>query len=210
MKRIAGTFLIVFSLVCVVLTLLWVRTILIDLPEHPSERIQQQMQFGFLIAAVLLTLEGAAFLGGRYLRRRYPAEVPTPMKTRRERCLLPLIVSLGCSMAITILIFHPTIQSLEIKALLLVVGQTSVLAQLILTCLGELTGFKLGAGVAKQTIVIAFNLLYYAALFYPALRIVTMDRTVEVTRYHLMITLLVILVSVHILMAFATALMLRA
>jgi len=210
MKRIAGTLLMVFSIVAVVLTLLWIRTILISFPEHPSERIRQQMRFGFLIAAVLLTLEGTAFLGGRYLRRRYPTEVPQPMKTRRQKCLLPLIVSVACSSAITLFIFHPTTKSLNIKALLFVVGQASVLAHFILTSLGALTGFKLGAGVAKQTTVIALSLLYYTALFYPALRIVTMDRTVKVTRYRLMTTLLVILLTLHILMAFVTALLLRA
>ncbi len=200
----------VFSIVAMVLTLLWVRTILIDIPDNPSERIRQQIRFGFLIAGALLTLEGAAFLGGRYLRRRYPAEVPQPMKTRRQRCLLPLIVSLACSSAITIFVFHPRIRLFEMKALLFVVGQASVFGHLILTGLGELTGFKLGGGVAKQTVTIAFTLLYYVALFYPALRIVTMDRTVEVTRYKLMLTLLGILLSVHVLMAFVTALLIRA
>ena len=192
-----------------VLTGLWTRTILIDLPENPSERIRQQIFYGLLIAVVLLALECAMFLYGRYLRRRYPAEVLKQTKIPRGRRLLPLVVSLGCSIAMTIFIFL-TRKFLEIKALFFVIGQGFVLAQLTLTSLGEITGIKLGSGVIKHVIIITFNLLYYAALFYPLFRIVTMDRTVEVTRYKQMKTLLTIFVGVHILMGFVMAMLLRA
>ena len=96
---------------------------------------------------------------------------------------------------------------LEIKALFFVIGQPSVLAQLIF---GGLMGIKLGGGAMTHVIIIAFNLLYYAALFYPVYRIVTMDRNVEVIRYRLMKTLLVIFVGVHILMGFVLAMLVRA
>jgi len=209
MKRIIGNFLIVFSIVCAVLTSLWIRPILTDLPENPGERIRQQMFYGLLIAVILLTLECAMFLYGRYLRRRYPAEVPKLTKTLRERCLFPLVVSLGCSIAITILIFLAN-EFLEIKALFFVIGQGWVLAQLIFGSLGGIIGFKLGGGVITQVIMIAFNLLYYLALFYPVFRILAMDRNEEVTRYRLMKTLLIIFVSVHILMIFIMTILVRA
>src|SRR4030042_484817 len=101
MKHIIGYFFIVFSIFCTVVTCLWIRTILIDIPENPSERIQQQMFYALLIAVVLLALECAMFLYGRYLRRRYPAELLKQTKIPRGRLLLPLVVSLGCSIAIT-------------------------------------------------------------------------------------------------------------
>jgi hypothetical protein len=149
------------------------------------------------------------FLYGRYLRRRYPAEVREQTKIPRGRRVLPLIISLGCSIAITIFIFLAK-DFLEIKALFFVIGQGWVLAQLIFGSLGVIIGFKLGGGVITHVIMIVFNLLYYLALFYPVFRIVTMDRTVEVTRYRLMKTLLIIFVSVHILMIFVMTMLVRA
>jgi len=209
MKRTIGNFLIVFSIICVVLTGLWIRPILTDIPENPSERIRQQMFYGLLIALVLLMLECAMFLYGRYLRRRYPAEVPKLTKTVRERCLLPLVASLGCSIAITIFVFLAK-DFFEIKALFFVIGQGWVLAQLIFGGLGGIIGFKLGGGIITDVIMIAFNLLYYLALFYPVFRILTMDRNEEVVRYRLMKTLLIIFVSVHILMIFVMTMLVRA
>jgi len=210
MKRIIGNFLIVLSIVCVVVTVLGIRKGIADIPENPSERIRQQMFYGLLIALILLTLECAMFLCGRYLRRRYPAEVPKLTKTRRERCLLPLVASLGCSIAITIFVFLSTRHFFEIKALFFVIGQGWVLAQLIFASLGGIIGIKLGGGVITHVMMIAFNLLYYLALFYPVFRIVTMDRNEETVRYRLMKTLLVVFVSVHILMIFVMAILVKA
>jgi len=209
MKRTIGNFLIVFSIICVVLTGLWIRPILTDLPENPSERIRQQMFYGLLIALVLLMLECAMFLYGRYLRRRYPAEVPEQTKIPRGRRLLPLIISLGCSIAITMFVFLSK-KFLEIKALFFVIGQGFVLAQLIFGSLGGIIGIKLGGGVITHVIMIVFNLLYYLALFYPVFRIVTMDRKQEAVRYRLMKTLLIIFFSVHILMIFVMTMLVRA
>lgn len=205
MKHTIGNFLIVFSIICAVITLLWTRTILVEIPDNPDNRIYQQMFIGLLIAAVLLSSECVIFLYGRYLRRRYPAEIPKQIKTRRERCLLPLVISLACSIAITILIFVPTEKFRDMKVLFFMIGQGFVLAQLIITSLSNITGINPGNGNIKQAIFIAFTLLYYIALFYPVFRIVTMDRKEEVTRYKLMKTLLVIFIGVHILMGFVTA-----
>jgi hypothetical protein len=210
MKRSLGNFLIAFSIICAAITFLWIRTILVEIPDNPSDRIRQQLLIGLLIVAVLLSMECAIFLYGRYLRRRYPSEIPKQKTARRKRPLLPLVVSLGCSIAITILIFLPSIKFAEIKALFFTIGQGSVLAQLITTSLSEITGINPGKGAMKQSIIIAFTLLYYAALLYPMFRIVTMDRKVEVTRYRLMIMLLLIFVSIHILMGFVTAMLVRA
>lgn len=207
MKRIAGSFLIVFSIVCVAATLLWFGLGLADMPENLNEDNRTMLFAMSLFFVVLLALECAMFLCGRYLRRRYPANRTKQTKTRHKRRLFPLIVYLGCSIAITIFIFLPTKGFLEIKALGFVIGQPSVLAQLIF---GGLMGIKLGGGAMKHVIIIVFNLLYYLVLFYPVYRIVTMDRNVEVIRYRLMKTLLVIFVSVHILMGFVMAMLFRA
>jgi hypothetical protein len=65
-------------------------------------------------------------------------------------------------------------------------------------------------GAMTHVIMIAANLLYYLALFYPVFRIVTMDRNEEVVRYRLMKTLLAIFIGVHILMGFVMAMLVRA
>jgi len=210
MKRFIGNFLIVLSIVCMVLTGLSIRTMLADMPENPSERIKQQVLHGLLIFVVLLTLECAMFLCGRYLRRKYRDEAPKQTKIPPGKRLLPLIISLGCSIAITIFVFLPTRKFFEIKALFFVIGQPFVLGQLIFGSLGNLIGTKLGGGVITHVVMIVFNLLYYLALFYPVFRIVTMDRNEEVVRYRLMKTLLAIFVSVHILMIFVMAMLVRA
>lgn len=202
MKRSIGNFLILFSIICAAITFLWIRTILTQIPDNTSDRIRQQMFIGLLIAAVLLSLECAIFLYGRYLRRRYPAEIPKLIKTRREMCLLPLVISLMCSIVITILIFAATKKFLDIKALFFIIGQGFVLAQLTITGLCNITGVNPGKGDMKQIILIAFTLLYYVALFYPVFRIVTMDGKAEAARYKLMKTLLVTFIGIHILMVF--------
>jgi hypothetical protein len=166
--------------------------------------------YGLLIAVVLVSLECVMFLYGRYLRRHYPAEVLKQIKTRRERCLLPLVISLGCSIAVTILIFVPTEKFRDMKALFFMIGQGFVLAQLTFTSFINITGINPGKGDMKQAIFIAFTLLYYVALFYPVFRIVTMDGKVEVTRYRLIKTLLVIFICVHVLMGFVTARIINA
>lgn len=207
MKHIIGNFLIVFSIICAAATVLWFGLGLADMPENLNEGDRTILVTALLFAVVLLSLECAMFLCGRYLRRRCPAKGPKQTKTRRERRLLPLIVYLGCTIAITIFIFLPKKGFLEIKALGFVIGQPSVLVQLIF---GGLMGIKLSGGVTTRVITIAFNLLYYLVLLYPVYRIVTMDRNVEVIRYRLMKTLLVIFVSVHILMGFVMAMLVRA
>lgn len=210
MKRSIGNFLIVFSIICAAITCLWIRTIFIDLPENLTERMQRQLFFGLFIAAVLLSLESAILLYGRYLRRRYPTEIPKQKNAPRKRPLLPLVASLGCSIAITILIFLPSIKLLQTKALFYTIGQGSVLAQLVTNSLCEITGINPGKGAMNQSTIIAFTILYYVALFYPMFRIVTMDQKVEVNRYKLMKTLLVIFIGIHLLMIFVMIALMKA
>jgi len=209
MKRIIGIFLIVLSIVFAAATVLWFVAGLANMPKNPSEDDRTILSAMILFFIVLLALECAMFLYGRYLRRRYPAEVPKQTKVPPGKRLLPLIASLGCSIAITIFLLLAK-EFFKIKVLFFVIGQGWVLAQLIFGTLGGIIGFKLGGGVIRQVIMIAFNLLYYLALFYPLFRIMTMDRNVEVTRYRLMKTFLAIMAGVHILMGFVMAMLVRA
>jgi len=207
MKHIIGNILIVFSIICAAATVLWFGAGLADIPENLSEDNRSMLYAMSIFFAVLLALECAIFLYGRYLRRHFLAKRPKQTKTRDKMRLLPLIVYLGCTITITIFIFLPKKGFLEIKALGFAIGQPSVLVQLIF---GGLMGIKLSGDITTRVITIAFNLLYYLALFYPVFRIVTMDRNEEMVRYRLMKTLLIIFVSVHILMGFVMAMLVSA
>jgi hypothetical protein len=52
--------------------------------------------------------------------------------------------------------------------------------------------------------------LYFVAFFYPVYRMVVMDRVVEVARYRLMKTILILFFSVHLLIALALGALARA
>ena len=207
MKRTIGNFLIIFSILCAAATVFWFGSGLADMPENLSEDNRTMLYAMSFFFVVLLALQCATFFYGRYLRRRYPTKVSKQLKTRRKRRLSLLIVYIGCCIAITVFIFFPKKGLFEIKALGFVLGQPSVLAQLIF---GGFLGIKLGGGIMTKVIIIAFNLLYYLALFYPVYCIVTMDRNVETNRYKLMKTLLAIFVGIHILMGFVMAMLFRA
>lgn len=207
MKRIIGNFLIVFSIVCAAATILWFGLGLADMPEKPSEDDRTMLSAMILFFVVLLALECAIFLCGRHLRHKYPAKAPEQTKIPRGKRLLPLIISLGCSIALTTFIFLFRKGFPEIKALAFMISQPWVLAQLVF---GGLMSIKLGSGIIHRLIIFTFILLYYLALFYPVFRIATMDRKIEAARYKLMITFLVILGGVHILMGLVMAMLVRA
>ena len=160
-----------------------------------------------LFAVVLIILEAALLMYGRYLR--HPSrdrDIQQTFKPRRMRPL-PLVVYLAGSIGIGILASLGTIVLPQIKALGFLIGQPNVLTQLIA---GGLLGIKLDGGTVTHTIIIAVNLLYFSALFYPVYGIVTTDRAVEVVRYKRMKTLLILLGSAHILMALVLAMLLAA
>jgi hypothetical protein len=210
MKHTIGNFLIVLSIICAAVTVFWFGSGLADMPKNLSEDNRTTLYAMSFFFVVLLALEAATFFYGRYLRRHYPTKISKQIKTRRKKHRLLFIVYIGCSIAITVFIFLPKKGLFEIKALFFVIGQGWVLAQLIFGSLGGIIGFKLGGGIITHVIMIAFNLLYYLALFYPVFRIVTMDRKQEAVRYKLMKTLLIIFFSVHILMIFVMTMLVRA
>ena len=164
MKLIIGNSLIVFSIVCVVATVLWFGLGLADMPENPTEDDRTTFVAVSLFAVVLIIMEAALLMYGRYLR--HPSrdrDIQQTFKPRRMRPL-PLVVYLAGSIGIGILASLGTTVLPQIKTLGFLIGQPNVLTQLIA---GGLLGIKLDGGTVTHTIIIAVNLLYFSALFYP-------------------------------------------
>ncbi len=63
---------------------------------------------------------------------------------------------------------------------------------------------------AVGAVLLAANLLYFVAFFYPVYSMVVMDRAVEVARCQRMKTILILFGSVHLLIALALLAMSRA
>jgi hypothetical protein len=207
MMRIIGNSLIVFSILFATATVLWFGLGLADMPENPTEDDRTTFVAALLFAIVLIILEAALLMFGRYLR--HPSrgrDIQQACKPRRIRPL-PLVVYLAGSIGIGVVAGLGTTVLPQIKGLGFLIGQPNVLTQLIA---GGLLGFKLDRGTMTHAIKVAANLLYFSALFYPVYGMVTTDRAVEVVRYKRMKTLLILLCSVHILMALVLAMLLVA
>jgi hypothetical protein len=207
MKRMVGNFLIGLSIVCMVLTVLWIGSGLVDMPDELSEKERTMLAVGLLLAGVFIILEAVMFLSGRYLRRSCPDRPMEETIKRRPIRPLPLIVYLAGSIGIGLLACFGGRILPSSKALAFLIGQPHVLTQLIF---GGILGLKLAQGVPRQVIMVAANLLYFLALFYPVYSIATMNRAVEIARYKRMKILLILFVSVHILMAMVLAMLIRA
>ncbi|MFC1634001.1 hypothetical protein ACFL5Z_04105 [Planctomycetota bacterium] len=207
MKRLAGNFLIGLSIVCFVTTVLWIGSGLADMPEELSEKNRTMLAVGLLLAGVFIALEVAMFLCGRYLRRSCPDRVAEEIVQRSPTRPLPLMIYLAGSLGIGILASFGGKVLPESKALLFLIGQPQVLTQLIF---GGFLQIKLSGGVLTKALTVAANLLYFPALFYPVYCIATMNRALEVVRYKRMKILLILFFGVHILMAMAIAMLIRA
>jgi hypothetical protein len=211
MKRMAGNFLIGLSIVCMAATVLMIGLNLADLltdpPKTLSEDDRTELTAGVLFIGVLIALEVAMFLCGRYLRRTGPDHPAEETVQRSPTRPLPLIIYLAGSIGIGLLASFGGKILPSSKILFFLIGQPQVLTQLIF---GGILGIKLGGGAVRQAIMVAANLLYFLALFYPVYSIKTMDRAVEVVRYKQMKILLIIIGSVHLLMAMVIAMLIRA
>ncbi len=197
MKRVAGSILIAFAVLCMAATVLWVGLELTGLPDDATEDDRTAFVAMWLFTGVLVALEVAMFLGGLYLRRPCPDVVADRAKKRDDRRLLPLAIYLGGSVVtatVAVLVWNPNFKFL--KPLAFLTFQPTMLAQLIL---GGFLGIKIGAGATGCVALFTFSLLYFAAFLYPLYRILTMDRTVEVISYRRMMILLILLGSVHLL-----------
>jgi hypothetical protein len=152
-------------------------------------------------------LEAILFLTGRHWRQPRPEAVAeTPVNHRRRR-LLPLAVYLGVSMGIGLPagLGYRSLPSLGPLAFL--ICQPTFLVQILL---GGFLGLQLEEEAVRQAVLVASNLLYFVAFFYPVYSMFVMDRVVEVVRYRRMKTILVLFCSVHLLIGLALAAMMRA
>ena len=129
------------------------------------------------------------------------------MGARRRGRLLPLALYLGIGIGIGLLagLGHRILPTLGLFGFL--ICQPTFLVQILL---GGVLGPSLEGRAAWQTILVAADLLYFVAFFYPVYSIVVMDRTAEVARYRRMKIILVLFGSVHLLIGLALAAVLRA
>ena len=207
MRRMAGNFLIGVSIVCLAATVLWIGSGLADMPEELSEKNRTKLAVALLLAGVFIALEIAMFLCGRHLRRTSPGVAAEEAVKRRPVRPLPLMIYLTVSIGIGLLASFGGKILPGSKALAFLIGQPQVFTQLIF---GGILGLKLGGDAVRQAIMVAANLLYFLAFFYPVYCIATMNRAVEVVRYKQMKILLAIFIGVHILMAMVMAMLIRA
>ena len=195
------------SIVCLASTVLWIGSGLTDMPDELSEKNRTMLAVGLLLAGVFITLEVVMFLSGRYLRRSCPGRPAEELEKHQPLRPLPLIVYLAVSLGIGLFASFGRKILPSSKILFFLIGQPHVFSQLFF---GGIMGVKLGQGVMRQIIIVAANLLYFPALFYPAYCLATMDRAVEVVRYKRMTILMIIFIGVHILMAMVMAMLIRA
>ena len=207
MRRMAGNFLIGLSIACLAATVLWIGSGLADMPEEPSEKNRTMLVVALLLAGVLIILEVAMFLSGRYLRRSSPVLPAEESAERSPIRPLPLIVYLAISLGAGLFASFGGKIVPGSKALAFLIGQPQVLTQLLF---GGILGLKLGGDAVRQAVMVTANLSYFLAFFYPVYSIKTMDRTLEVARFKRMKILLGLFVGVHILMAMVIAMLIRA
>jgi hypothetical protein len=211
MKRIAGNVLIGLSIVCLAATVLlivfWLVEILMGSPENLNEDDRLALTATALFVGVLIILEVAMFLCGRYLRQSSLKSPPEEIVQRRPIRPLPLIIYLAGSLGIGLFASFGFKILPASKALGFLVCQPQVFVQLLF---GGILQIKLDGGTMTQALTIAANLLYFPVLFYPVYSIKTMDRTLEVARYKRMKILLILFGGVHILMAMVIAMLIKA
>lgn len=204
MKRTLGTILILFGILCIAATILWIVLELTHLPADATEDDKTSLMGAWIFAFVLIALEAAILLAGLYLRRPNPDRV----EKRSNRRLLPVAIYYGFSAAIAVVAVLISSTNLKLlRPLALLTFQPTVLAQLI--C-GGLLGIKVGNDAAWSAVLFVFSLLYFAALLYPLYRMLTMDRKAEPASFRRMMILLILLCGSHFLIILVVYVLSRA
>ena len=159
--------------------------------------------FTWLLAGILLIVEGAVLLTGRYLRGHRRSDSAEQRKRPSGRYRRPLVIYLAASIGIALL-----------GALLVITRFTGLGPLGLLVCqpwfLSSLLGVKIGTGVISYVFVIGSYLLYFLVLFYPLYRVVTIDRTVDASRYRYMRMILALFLGLHLLTALLLAVAMSA
>ena len=208
MRRMAGNVLIGLAVLGAAGALLMAGASVVEmLRTYPTSDRYAAAEGGLLLAGALLGLEAIMFLTGRHLRQPRPGQGPEVAEARRRRRLLPLAVYLGVSMGIGLPagLGYRSLPSLGPLAFL--ICQPTFLVQILL---GGFLGLQLEEEAVRQAVLVASNLLYFVAFFYPVYSMFVMDRAVEVARYRRMKAILVLFCSVHLLIGLALVAMMRA
>ena len=207
MRRMVGTLLVVASVllmaVMVVATVVGVATA----PDDLNEDQRGELLASVLLAGVVALLAVAMLLAGLHLRRASSAEsAEVAVKVGGVRWG-PLVLYLGATIAVALLAAFLRMMPEFLRPVWLLIGQPFLFAQLLF---GGLLGVKLDPGLKTQAIIFTTNLLYFLLLFYPLYRMLTINRTVQVACYRRMKTLLILLVTVHLLITGAFAILVKA
>jgi hypothetical protein len=206
-RRIAGSVLIGLAVLAAAGTVLLAGASIVEMHRtYPTSDRYAAAEAGLLLAGALWGLEAILFLTGRYLRQPRPGGGPEVVSAPRRRRLLPLVVYLGVSIGIGLLAGLGYRSLLRWGPLAYLIYQPTFLVQIVV---GGFLGLSF-EGRVRHAILLAVNLLYFVAFFYPVYRMVVMDRAVESVRYRRMKIILLLFCGVHVLIGLALAAILRA
>jgi len=210
MRRILGTLLVVLSIVCVAATALWIVREIAYASRKGNADLSNALLGGFLVGGVFLLLASIMFLTGRHWWNPHPSEVAAEAAQHGPRHFWGLLTYLGASVAVAavaaIVNAGALGQSAPVRLLWCLTNQPSFLVQFVI---GSISLARPIPGMTPGLILV-YNLLYFAAFFYPVYSMATLDRTKEALRYRRMKVLLVLFCSMHLLLAILFAMMLRA
>ncbi len=206
-KRVIGNSLVAVGVLLMVITVLGVIAAIADIPDSLNEDQRLAGIAGLLFAGVLLILETLMLLAGLHLRHPLCAELAEAAVRTGSVRRGPLALYLGATIAVALLAAFLRMMPEFLRPVWLLIGQPFVFTQLLF---GGLLGVKLDPGIKTQAIMVTTNLLYFLLLFYPLYRILTIDRTVQAACYRRMKTLAILLVTVHLLITGAFAVLVKA
>jgi hypothetical protein len=200
MRRMAGTLLMAASVLFAAGTILVMVLETVQLRQAAlSEDDRAAALAGWLLAGVFVAFAGVAFLVGRQLRRPPPVGAAQAVVRRPRGRPAPLIVYLAASIGVGVL---AAVAEITRSDLLRPLGPLLVQPWFVVQLtFGALLGKGIGGTSLGHAATVLVDVVYFAIFFYPAYCVVTMDRAVERARYRRMMTLLVLFVSIHLLMA---------
>jgi hypothetical protein len=191
-------------------TALWIVREIAYASRKGNADLSNALLGGFLVGGVFLLLASIMFLTGRHWWNPHPSEVAAETAQHGSRHLWALFTYLGASVAVAavaaIVNAGAPGQSAPVRLLWCLTNQPSFLVQFVI---GSISLARPIPGMTPGLILV-YDLLYFAAFFYPIYSMATLDRTVEAVRYRRMKVLLVLFCSMHLLMSVVFAIMLSA